>query len=282
MMKKKKCDTYNESLTKEINLEKKIDYISSEVERFLKIVQDKKPGILNELIIRFKKELNTLGIEGIEQKFLEEFKHDFSNHTILNNNLALQVHLVNAIFTFMNFSKYQSSMQNGKLEISVLDEILMGFKPIYYLASSLIKIIPRKEALELAKQWTIEYYQPPRYNPEKLDTLEEFYAKYTEKCHPTHVILNLFKDNHFFMKINRCMWAEAYKDIDDKELTYYIECYGDFANYKKYNENFLLTRTKTLVESDPYCDFCYRDTRTIKEIKHPNEEFFEKMDGLFE
>ncbi|MFX1300648.1 MAG: L-2-amino-thiazoline-4-carboxylic acid hydrolase [Promethearchaeota archaeon] len=56
-----------------------------------------------------------------------------------------------------------------------------------------------------------------------------------------------------------------------------IVCYGDFAATKEYNENFRLTRTQTIVEGKPYCDFCYHDIRVDPTLKHPSKKFYDSL-----
>ena len=52
----------------------------------------------------------------------------------------------------------------------------------------------------------------------------------------------------------------------DSELSYFMTCYTDFENTKNLNPDFILTRSKTLMMGDDYCDFCYHDKRKVKEV----------------
>ncbi|MFX1302296.1 MAG: L-2-amino-thiazoline-4-carboxylic acid hydrolase [Promethearchaeota archaeon] len=54
-------------------------------------------------------------------------------------------------------------------------------------------------------------------------------------------------------------------------------CYSDFQGAQNLNPNFVLTRTKTLMMGDDYCDFYYRDTRKDKDLSHPRESEFEEL-----
>ncbi len=54
-------------------------------------------------------------------------------------------------------------------------------------------------------------------------------------------------------------------------------CYSDFQGAQNLNPNFVLTRTKTLMMGDDYCDFYYHDTRKDKDLSHPRESEFEEL-----
>ena len=60
-------------------------------------------------------------------------------------------------------------------------------------------------------------------------------------------------------------------------LCYAMLCYSDFQGAKNLNPNFILTRTKTIMMGDEYCDFCYHDTQKVKEITHPSEKEFQEL-----
>ena len=73
------------------------------------------------------------------------------------------------------------------------------------------------------------------------------------------------------------MWGEVYSDLPDLELANYLECYGDFSKMPYINPNFALSRTKTIVEGHPYCDFVFYDKRIVNELEHPDEEFWKNF-----
>lgn len=43
------------------------------------------------------------------------------------------------------------------------------------------------------------------------------------------------------------------------------------------NNNFVLTRNKTILQNHGICDFCYHDKRKESEIVHPDEEFWNSL-----
>ena len=65
-------------------------------------------------------------------------------------------------------------------------------------------------------------------------------------------------DDKIEIKITRCLFAEAFKELGDTELGYIISCEQDFHFAKGFNPKIKLTRTKTLMEGHDYCDHCWK------------------------
>ena len=42
--------------------------------------------------------------------------------------------------------------------------------------------------------------------------------------------------------------------------------------------NFEHKETKTLMQGDSYCDFCYHDSRIDKELENPSEQEYDNVD----
>ena len=56
--------------------------------------------------------------------------------------------------------------------------------------------------------------------------------------------------------MDRCLWKEILESYGDSELAYLTSCYLDFRVTELLNPNFMLTRPKTVMRGDKYCDFC--------------------------
>ena len=56
--------------------------------------------------------------------------------------------------------------------------------------------------------------------------------------------------------VDRCLWKEILESYGDSELAYLTSCYLDFRVTELLNPNFMLTRPKTVMRGDKYCDFC--------------------------
>jgi hypothetical protein len=53
----------------------------------------------------------------------------------------------------------------------------------------------------------------------------------------------------------RCQYAEFYKELGLPELGYLFHCSRDFGMVEGFNPNLTLTRTQTIMQGAPHCDF---------------------------
>ncbi len=63
--------------------------------------------------------------------------------------------------------------------------------------------------------------------------------------------------NSLKFDVTRCKYAEMYERLGMKELGNLLSCYRDFAFLDGFDPDIELKRTKTLMEGDDLCDFCY-------------------------
>ena len=62
----------------------------------------------------------------------------------------------------------------------------------------------------------------------------------------------------FEFNVTRCRYAELYEELGIRELGKSLSCARDFALIKGFNPAVSLSRTKTIMDGAPYCDFRYR------------------------
>lgn len=62
----------------------------------------------------------------------------------------------------------------------------------------------------------------------------------------------------FEFDVTRCRYAELYQALGIPELGTTLSCNRDFALVEGFNEDVELTRTQTIMEGAPCCDFRYR------------------------
>jgi hypothetical protein len=58
--------------------------------------------------------------------------------------------------------------------------------------------------------------------------------------------------------VTRCRYAEMYRELGMARLGPMLSCARDFALIEGFNPQIRLTRTQTLMEGAPFCDFRYR------------------------
>ena len=61
----------------------------------------------------------------------------------------------------------------------------------------------------------------------------------------------------FAVKIKKCKYAEFYREKGCPEIGYAMHCALDFGEAEAYGPGITLTRTKTLMRGDEYCNHCY-------------------------
>lgn len=65
-------------------------------------------------------------------------------------------------------------------------------------------------------------------------------------------------DQVYSFNMTRCKYAEMYHALGNPELGVILSCNRDFALCRGFNPRITLTRTQTIMEGAPYCDFRFR------------------------
>ena len=65
----------------------------------------------------------------------------------------------------------------------------------------------------------------------------------------------------FSFNVTRCRYAELYRSLGIPELGALLSCNRDYALVEGFNGDIELTRTQTIMEGAPCCDFHYRRVR---------------------
>lgn len=58
-------------------------------------------------------------------------------------------------------------------------------------------------------------------------------------------------------RFTRCMWAEAFRELEAEDIGYWVLCQGDSAMASSFNPMIGFSRTKTLMMGDDCCDHVY-------------------------
>ena len=62
----------------------------------------------------------------------------------------------------------------------------------------------------------------------------------------------------FTFNVTRCRYVEAYERLGVKDFGFYLSCSRDGAFSEGFNPKLKLTRTRTIMEGAPYCDFHFK------------------------
>lgn len=68
-------------------------------------------------------------------------------------------------------------------------------------------------------------------------------------------------DDALSFNVTRCRYAELYRRLGIPELGRYLSCNRDAALVRGFDRGIELTRTQTIMEGAPFCDFRYRAKR---------------------
>ena len=91
-------------------------------------------------------------------------------------------------------------------------------------------------------------------------------------------IYGMISEAKMFFRNENCLWVDVLTDLPDKELKYFVCCYGDYQTARTYrNEHITLTMEHTIAEGDPYCSRVLHDTRIDWNLKHPPKEFWDNI-----
>ncbi|MFX1380485.1 MAG: L-2-amino-thiazoline-4-carboxylic acid hydrolase [Promethearchaeota archaeon] len=264
---KKMINVYNENAKINFKIVDAVTICLTGLETFLKDLKNNLPDSLTRII-------NDLNVEyGKKEDFGIQIdtKYDF-----LSEYPELIKRSINAILSFLNFSKYSQKSIHDEIEVEVIDIIRTFNHFEYSFMTLLLNFMPREEVIEYIKRLADDVVHsrkdPTRY-VENFDELIDRTRVNLERWQAQDVSFKNLNDEKFIYKVKKCRWAETMKDLDH-ELSYYIICYTDFENTKNLNPNFVLTRFKTKMMGDEFCDFCTHDTRKVKEIIHPSDEEF--------
>ena len=64
-------------------------------------------------------------------------------------------------------------------------------------------------------------------------------------------------DNKISFNITKCLWADMFKSMDAAEIGHAWSCATDFTRAKTWSSRLELTRTQTIMEGAPHCDYCF-------------------------
>ncbi len=67
----------------------------------------------------------------------------------------------------------------------------------------------------------------------------------------------------FECNVTGCRYADFFKELGEPELGFLFSCSGDWAMAEGLSPNLVLTRTQTIMQGAPHCDFRYR----LKEVR---------------
>lgn len=65
-------------------------------------------------------------------------------------------------------------------------------------------------------------------------------------------------EDAFAFDVTQCRYAEFYQELGEPELGFLLVCSADFDTAEGFGGDIELTRTQTIMQGAPHCDFRYR------------------------
>lgn len=242
-------------------------------ELFLEFLKEKRPSCVEQVVERAVVRLRNLDEEDTDGV---EFAYERDN---LREYPELEETMKRVTLGILNYTKYEAKLRNemATLPRRAYREPLLHIG--YALAASLAEVVPRREALALFRQ-SVDFsidrlgaiVAPPTQDLKML--YERHQAAATGDIETRSILLD---EGRLVGRVDRCMPQEILDVYGDPEVASVVICHSHFHQAEVANPNFVLTRTKTLVCSDSYCDFCWHDKRFDTSLKHPPEEVFQNL-----
>jgi hypothetical protein len=180
----------------------------------------------------------------------------------------------------LNFKKQDEDSAQDKVTIPFTNYLKSYVPANYMMLASMVEVLGREIAVNLYKEF-VDYRTDELNLLGQFETLSDFYNAYfiMEKG-PNGVLSCLLEDGKMIARVNQCSWQKILEPFGDPELAYLTSCYYDFHAAKVMNPNFKLTRTKTLMQGDELCDFCWHDNRLDDSMNRPPDDFWDHIQEL--
>lgn len=96
--------------------------------------------------------------------------------------------------------------------------------------------------------------------PDVGNAIASAFATYARDDALAYTVIEQSEDA-FAFDVTRCRYAEFYKELGEPELGFLLVCSADFDTAEGFGGDIELTRTQTIMQGAPHCDFRYRRVR---------------------
>ena len=173
-------------------------------------------------------------------------------------------------------------LQDDAVEVSQQAFIRVRYLPNFLRLQALEDIVGREPAITLMKaylDWAIG--QAPKHPnpPESLAALREGQVRFNLNEAGMDWISGIIGEHQYVNKVTVCRIQKVLAEYGDPTLMDVVACYPDFAMFQNVDENFVLTRTQTLMSGGSCCDTCYHDKRYVEGFEHPSMSFFDALEA---
>ncbi|MFX0095411.1 MAG: L-2-amino-thiazoline-4-carboxylic acid hydrolase [Candidatus Hodarchaeota archaeon] len=271
---------YNPDKKRTINIYQFVKSSLQTLDKFLVYISENKPRILNKFISTLEMKYRSEGLKAPSKIELFEISQVNVDAKLLNNFPGLLEACRDFVLGILDIPK-DNDWNSENIELYAINITKASQLHMYHRVKVLTEIIEREEAIDLVKNY-IDQAISNREHGQKYEDLASILNSHivdAEKYEQGDRLVASVENGRYIFRVDRCALQEALKETNDPELSYIVACYGDYTVFKYINENFVLTRTQTLMNGS-YCDSCIHDTRIVEKIEHPTKEFYDSLDRL--
>ncbi|PWH17779.1 MAG: hypothetical protein DDG59_07650 [Anaerolineae bacterium] len=147
-------------------------------------------------------------------------------------------------------------LKRREIEARILKPVLeafareLGWERTIEILQGVIIAIAREQGRELAQSQggcSLQQFAASLENWQKDDAMQ--------------IDILVQNEEEFSFNVQRCRYAEMYRALGMEQLGRVLSCSRDQALIEGFNPEIELTRTQTILEGAPFCDFRYRIKR---------------------
>ena len=269
----KKGNYYTEDRKKTINWVDQLSRHMGALDRFLRHIHKNKPELYSIYVKALEKRFHHLILTPIQILEILPFP---KLQEIIHKCDELQKLILTYVFQLLEIP---DSISSETIEIPWFNFDKSNAYPFYYRVLVLSELIGKQQAIEYVKNYTDEFMQTFFEADPQLDDLDQDWeTEYPfEVYDPTDDIRFRLSKGIMGARVDECIKHDIMKPLNDPELSYVVCCYGEIAHTHAVRPHVVYTRTTSLIQGGPYCDNCFHDKRYVKNIKHPDKEFWESL-----
>ena len=135
--------------------------------------------------------------------------------------------------------------------------------PMYQQVRIFCDLLGRERALPSVERYIDEWMAGrTKADPSQQD-LQRFWDRLEGPIHETAEVAVRIHRGKIAARVEKCLWADVMRPLEDPEVVHAFTCYGDFSQLRAINPSFVLTRTMTLMQGAPFCDSCLHQRRRL-------------------
>lgn len=151
-----------------------------------------------------------------------------------------------------------SVIEQAKIQAQVLVPLVKALQA--ELGAPRANALVRKAVGDLYRGFGEEFWKAKSRGKSETDLGKAVSSAFRTYARDDALAYDIVEETHdaFAFDVKRCAYAEFYKALGEPELGFLLICTADFATAEGFGSDIKLTRTQTIMQGAPHCDFRYR------------------------